>query len=183
MKITCTILLCFVLFSCQQTAGKKSDVRAVAGFDEVAETAAILQVIENETNCFFAGNYECWAKNWSHESYSMQAWNNDDGSMDAAIGWEKINEQGKNWIEKYYKNGKVVIHPVVKKEKPLVKFFSERTAYLIWKQYNADRENKYYKLSQETRIMEKADDGWKIVNVSAFWNSNRKIPVDSLKPE
>lgn len=181
MKYFITILISTLLFSCQSQADKKPISAPAPGFDEAVETAAIMQVIENETSCFFAGNYECWARNWSHEPYAMQAWNNDDGSMDAAIGWEKINAQGKNWIEKYYKNGKEVIHPVVKKEKAQIKFFNERTAYLIWKQYNADKENKYYKLSQETRIMEKSDDGWKIVNVTAFWNSNKKIPVDSLK--
>lgn len=181
MKYFITLLFSTFLFSCQSSADKKPISASANGFDEAVETAAIMQVIEKETSCFFAGNYECWAQNWSHEPYAMQAWNNDDGSMDAAIGWEKINAQGKDWIEKYYKNGKEVIHPVVKKEKPQVKFFNDRTAYLIWKQYNADKENKYYKLSQETRIMEKTADGWKIVNVSAFWNSNKKIPVDSLK--
>ena len=107
--------------------------RNESAIDEAAETAAIMKVIENETKCFFDGNYECWASNWSHENYVMQAWNNDDGTFDAAIGWEKINAQGKDWIEKYYKNGKDIIHPVVKKEKPLVKFFNEKTAYLSWK--------------------------------------------------
>jgi hypothetical protein len=183
MRFPITILLGLFLFSCQQPADNKTATSSSIPFDEATETAAILQVIEKETSCFFAGNYECWAQNWSHEPYAMQAWNNDDGSMDAAISWEKINAQGKDWIEKYYKNGKEVIHPVVKKEKPQVKFFNDRTAYLIWKQYNADKENKYYKLSQETRIMEKVADGWKIVNVSAFWNSTKKIPVDSLKLE
>lgn len=111
----------------------------------------------------------------------MQAWNNDDGTFDAAIGWEKINAQGKQWIEKYYKNGENIIHPVVKKEKPLVKFFNDNTAYLIWKQYNADKENKFYKISQESRLMEKQTDGWKIVHVSAFWNAKSKIPLDSIQ--
>ncbi|MCC6410663.1 MAG: hypothetical protein IT270_03335 [Saprospiraceae bacterium] len=176
-----TTITLFIFMSCQQTEDKKTEIATTPAFNEAAETEAIWKVIENETKCFFDGNYECWANNWSHENYAMQAWNNDDGSFDAAIGWEKINAQGKDWIEKYYKNGKNVIHPVVKKEKPIVKFFNEKTAYLIWKQYNADKENKNYSVSQETRLMEKASDGWKIVNVTAIWNSKTKIPVDSLK--
>ncbi len=176
-----TSTIIFFFFSCQQAENKKVENQPKGTFDEAVETEAIMKTIENETNCFFAGNYECWASNWSHEKYAMQAWNNEDGTFDAAIGWDKISTQGKDWIEKYYKNGKNVIHPVVKKEKPLVKFFNDSTAYLIWKQYNADQENKFYKISQESRIMEKQSDGWKIVNVTALWNAKSNIPKDSLQ--
>ena len=169
--------------SCQQPAEKQQTPDTESAFDQVAETEAILEVIENETKCFFEGNYACWAKNWSHQNYAMQAWNNSDGSADAAVGWDEINAQGKNWIEQYYKNGENIIHPDVKKEKPQVKFFNENLAYLIWKQYNADQEKKFYRVSQETRIMEKESDGWKIVNVSAFWDVMPKISVDSLRIE
>ncbi len=170
-----------LLSACETSVTKTVKEDPVQTFDEALETEAILKVIENETDCFFKGNYECWAANWSHADYAMQAWNNEDGTFGAAIGWDSINVQGKGWIEKYYKNGEVVIHPVVKKEKPLVKFFNETTAYLLWKQYNADEKNEFYKISQESRIMEKEDDGWKIVNVSAFWDAKTKIPVDSLQ--
>jgi hypothetical protein len=184
MKKSRVISICLILAmaSCQQqkTENNKKDNEPM---NEKVETEAIMKVIENETKCFFDGNYECWAKNWSHQSYAMQAWNNSDGSADAAIGWDKINAQGKNWIEKYYKNGQNIIHPDVKKEKPQVKFFNENLAYLIWKQYNADKDKKYYRVSQETRIMEKEADGWKIVNVSAFWDAASKVSVDSLKIE
>lgn len=150
-------------------------------FDEAAETEAIMKVIDGETECFFKGDYQCWTKYWIHEKYAFQGWNNSDGTADAAVGWDKINAQGKDWIEKYYKNGENVIHPVVRKEKPLVKFFSNKSAYLIWKQYNADKEKTNFRTSQETRIMEKNEDGWKIVNVSAFWDTQSKIPFDKLQ--
>lgn len=149
--------------------------------DEATETEAIMKVIDGETECFFKGDYECWTKYWSHEKYAFQGWNNNDGTADAAIGWDKINSQGKDWIEKYYKNGENVIHPIVRREKPLVKFFNNKSAYLIWKQYNADKEKTNFRISQEIRIMEKNEDGWKIVNVSAFWDTEYKIPFDSLK--
>ena len=169
-----------IVSACMQGANEPAKNEAKV-FDEVAETDSIMKVIENETKYFFDGNYEDWAKGWSHESYAMQAWNNEDGTYDAAVGWDKINAQGKNWIEKYYANGKNVIHPFVKKEKPQVKFFNENTAYLIWKQYNADEEKKVFKVSQESRLMEKKSGEWKIVNVSAFWNAKSKIPVDSIQ--
>lgn len=174
-------LIFCLLAACETSVTKTVEEAPKPAFDEALETEAILKVIQNETDCFFKGDYECWASNWSHADYAMQAWNHEDGTYGAAIGWDSINAQGKGWIEKYYKNGEVVIHPVVKKEKPLVKFFNETTAYLLWKQYNADEKNEHYKISQESRIMEKEGDAWKIVNVSAFWDAKTKIPVDSLK--
>lgn len=175
-------LLLTLLFSCQQqTPNPDAEAAAKPAFDEASETAAIMQVIDSETKCFFDGNYECWAKNWSHQPYAFQAWNNSDGTADAAVGWEKINSQGKGWIEDIYKKGQNVVHPVFKRDKPQAKFFGDNMAYLIWTQYNADKEKKYYRVSRETRLMEKESDGWKIVNVSAFWGAEPQIAFDSLQ--
>ena len=178
-----TLLALFLvfLFACNPSPNDVQSEGETNALDEVRETEAIMEVIDGETECFFKGNYECWTKHWSHEKYAFQGWNNSDGTADAAIGWEKINSQGKDWIEKYYRNGENVIHPVVRREKPLVKFFSKKLAYLIWKQYNADKGKTNFRTSQETRIMEKNEDGWKIVNVSAFWDTQLKIPFDSLQ--
>lgn len=175
-----TIPLTFIC-ACNPSPTNQQPEKETKLLDEAAETAAIMKVIDGETECFFKGDYECWTTYWSHENYAFQAWNNNDGTADAAVGWDKINSQGKDWIEKYYKNGKNVIHPIVKREKPLVKFFNNKSAYLIWKQYNADKEKTNFRTSQEIRIMEKSQEGWKIVNVSAFWDTQSKIPFDSLQ--
>jgi hypothetical protein len=167
--------------ACNSTTDNSPPSNEQTAFNETTETEAIMKVIEGETECFFKGDYECWAKHWSHEDYVFQGWNNDDGTAAGSVGWNKIDSQGKNWIEKYYQNGENIIHPVVKREKPLVKFFNDKTAYLIWKQYNADKEKTVFRTSHETRIMEKKEDGWKIVNVTALWDTQPKIPFDSLK--
>lgn len=176
MKNLFVILSAGIVLSCTQPQQNERPA-----FDEARETEAIQAVIANETNSFYAGNYESWKKSWSQTPYAYQAWNLEDGTVGVATGWEKIDRQGKGWIEKYYKNGENVIHPSVKKEKPLVHFFNDSTAYLIWKQYNADKKEKLYYVSHETRLMQKEADGWKIVNVSAFWDSKNAIPADSLK--
>lgn len=178
-----SLMLSLAFLSCDTASEKKIPVNPEIPFDEEKETAAIMKVIEGETDCFFHGDYDCWANYWSHENYVFQGWNNSDGTADASIGWDKIDTQGKDWIEKYYKNGKVVIHPVVKRDKPLVKFFNDKTAYLVWKQYNADMEKTTFRTSQEVRLVEKNEDGWKIVLVSALWDTEPKIPFDSLQVE
>ena len=34
--------------------------------------------------------------------------------------------------------------------------------------------------SKEVRLMEKVDENWKIVNVSAFWNYKNRIPISDI---
>ncbi len=177
MKPLILISVILVLFSACNPSNSTSS------FDEQKEIEAIKQVIESETKCFFGGDYECWADTWVHEKYSMQAWNNAEGSYDAVIGWKAIDKQGSYWIKEYYGDGSTVRYPSVKREKPIVKFFNENTAYLIWVQYNADAHHNYFQKSNESRILEKHDGKWKIVNVTAFWDNNTNIPMDSLTVE
>lgn len=179
LKIIALPLLLMII-SCRHQIENHGQTKAAPPFDATAEQEAIMKVIDHETKSFFDGNYEEWAKSWSHQDYAIQAWNNDNGSSDVAVGWDKINAQGKNWIEKYYKNGDNVIHPHYVRRNIQTKFFSDSLAYLNWEQLNADAEKKFYRVSNEIRIMEKEADGWKIVNVSAFWDSQLKISADSL---
>lgn len=175
MKFMITISI-LILLGCKQ---KKSSPASPL-FDETKETAAIMQTIQDETKAFFEGKYEAWSLYWSHDAMAIQAWNNSDGTADVAIGWDQINAQGKNWIERYYKNGKKIIHPDVKTEKPLIRFFNDSTAYLFWKQFNADQDKKHYRISQESRLMQKVNGQWKILNVLAFWDTEPKVLRDSL---
>ena len=57
-------------------------------------------------------------KSWSHSPYAVQAWNNSDGTSDAAVGWDAIHKQGKNWIETYYKMAKSKFIPYTKPQNP-----------------------------------------------------------------
>lgn len=176
MRTRLNMLATVLLLSCASPEQNKQPA-----FDAAAETEAIREVIHRETDSFFAGNYDEWKKTWSHSPYAYQAWNLEDGTVGVAAGWEKIDRQGKDWIEKYYKNGENIIHPSVVREEPLVHFFSDSVAYLIWKQYNADKTKKLYFISHESRLMQKEPDGWKIVNVSAFWDSVNGVPADSVR--
>lgn len=182
MKPTPKLLMIFSLFSVLFLSCQTNSTDEVA-FSEEQEKAAILKVIEDETKCFFGGDYDCWASNWSQEKYSMQAWNTEDGSYDAVVGWNEIDRQGKYWIRRYYEDGQNIVYPFVKRENMIVKFFNPTTAYLVWKQYNANADTTMYQVSQESRLLEKKNGEWKIVNVTAFWDTASAIPVDSVKIE
>jgi len=177
---------CFVLMTtaCKEAKSTKEEL-AVAetnetGFTEEAELEAIMAVIDKETKCFYDGNYACWASAWAKVDYAIQSWNNSDGTANAALGWEQINAQGKKWTEEIYKSGENIAHPDYKRQPPKVKFFTENVAFLYWEQYNADKEKEFWYVSQDSRVMEKMNGEWKIVNVSSFWGTKPKIPTDSL---
>lgn len=151
-------------------------------FDEEKETQAIMDVIEGETECFFLRDYDCWQDKFTHTEYSYQAWSNSDGTFDASVGWDNIEKN----LGKYIKENPGEpeepgsSHPVVLRENLRVKFYGDHAAHLTWDQYNSDRHQKYFLHSKEVRLMEKIDDKWKIVNVSAFWNYVDKIPMEEM---
>ena len=167
---------CFLLLSCNQ---KEKNSEVVIKFDEASAKQEIMTSIEQETKCFFERDYDCWTEHWSHKEYAYQAWNNSDGSVGVAAGWPAIDVQSGDYIKKYKKDG--TSHPIVKRENITWKFYNDSLAYMIWKQYNADQDTKAYQASYETRLMEKSDGKWRILNMSAFWDSKNKILADSLK--
>lgn len=162
---------------CKQTGNSAT---APGTLDTTLAIRQMMNTIDQETRSFFAGDYNSWANTWVHDDQAMQGWNNSDGTFDAAIGWENIDRQGKTWIEQYYKNGEQVIHLSVKREKPAARFLTENTAFLSWKQYNADSLNRTFFLSQETRLMQRAENQWKILTVLSLWDTKHKISSDSL---
>ena len=179
MKKQLTVLAAtlFLLNACQQPAPDA----AAKPFDEAAEKAAIMKTIEEETACYHTLDYECWKATYAQTEYAFQAWNNPDGTFDAKVGWKAIDEKAGQYIKTSPKPEGGGVNPKVERRNMIVKFFSEKLAYLIFDQYFLDGNlNKYYH-SKDTRIMEKIDGKWRIVNVTAFWDSKNLVSVDSLK--
>jgi hypothetical protein len=169
------ILICLIAYS---NAG--SNISAL-GLDEVKEKKAIFQVIENETSCFFKRDYEGWKKNYVQTNYAFQAWNEESGTFDAKVGWNEVDEKIGQYIKANPLNSKYKSeHPRIERKNIITKFFGDDVAYLIWDQYNSDKQMLNYRHSKETRIMQKINGEWKIVNISAFWDYKNVIPADSL---
>lgn len=150
--------------------------------DEEKEKAAIMKVIQAETECFFKRDYNCWQEQFTHSDYSYQAWSNADGTFDASVGWESIERNLGKFIKENPNEAEAVgsSHPKIVRKNIKVKFYGNYAAHLTWDQYNSDRSQKYYLHSKEVRLMEKIDNNWKIVNVSAFWNYKNKISIDAI---
>ncbi len=141
---------------------------------------SLMVVIDKETSSFFAGNYEAWKACWAHDALSSQTWNNDDGSFSSAQGWEAIDKQGKDWIEKYYQGGKKIIHPEYFRKEIKSKILSDTAVYLTWVQYNAYSDTDVYGVSRETRLLILNEGRWKIFQVAAFWDSKNRLKKDSV---
>lgn len=148
--------------------------------DKEAEQHAIMNTLENETRCFFARDYACWQSYFIHEEYAFQAWTNADGSFSAGVGWKAIDSTAGQWIRDNPVGEAGSSHPVVKRRDMKFHFFSPTLAFLTWDQYNADPTISWYIRSKETRLMEKVQADWKIVNVTALWDASKKIPIDSI---
>ncbi len=143
------------------------------------EKDAILATIEQETEAFFARDYDSWKANYVQEDYVFQAWSNRDGTFDSSVGWESID----NTVGRYIHDNPepVSSHPIVERKNIKFKFYGDDVAYLTWDQFNSDRENKLFFHSKEVRLLEKIGGEWKIVCVSAFWDFKNLIPVEKLQ--
>ncbi len=178
MKKMNFIFLLMVALSCNQRAKNYSTSKTE--FNEATEKAAILKTIENETECFYKRDYEGWKENFVQKEYAFQAWSNADGTFDAKVGWEEVDKRTGNYIKSNPVGTGKSSHPQVERRNMIVKFFSEDLAYLVWDQYNSDRESKTFMLSKDQRIMEKINGKWKIANVSSYWDYKNIIPADSV---
>jgi len=158
------------------------NLAAEKAIDEELETAKIISVIEEETECFFRRDYDCWQDKFTHTDYSYQAWSNSDGTFDASVGWEAIEKNLGKYIKENPSDPEEPgsSHPVVKRENMKVKFYGNQAAHITWDQYNSNRSQEYFLHSKEVRLMERVEGDWKIVNVSAFWNYKNRIPISDI---
>ncbi len=174
------LLIAFAIGSCKSDPDKSANV-STPTFDQVSETEAIMSVIDNETSCFYARDYDCWKAHYAHVDYAFQAWNNADGTFDAKVGWGEIEARSKKYNEDNPVPPDGSSHPKVERRNMKVKFFNAGMAYLTWNQYNINPEMNMYTPSLESRIMEKIGGVWKIVNVTAYWDYVNLVPVNDLK--
>ncbi|MCX8211672.1 MAG: hypothetical protein OTI34_11535 [Lewinella sp.] len=174
--------ICFLcLISCQDPETSSEEMTTAASFDEEAELAVIMAVIEDETKCFFARNYECWKEHWVNENYAFQAWNNLNGTYDAKVGWSEVDRRVGTYIKENQGTlGGTEGHPNVERLNMRTRFYGNTVAYLTWEQYNSDDKEETYQISQELRLMEKVDGDWKIVTVAAFWDYLNKVQAGTF---
>lgn len=176
-------LICFG--SCKNQTENETNDNTISGrndsesqsFDRNKETAAIKEVIIKETESFFSRDYDQWKTYWIKKDYSFRAGNGPDSTY-AMYGWKNIVDHIENYDKEVHKDKEGVKFTSPKRENLTIKFNSNRSAYAKWEQYNRVASQDIYYKSEESRLLEKEGDNWKIVNVLSFWDTSK--PVDSL---
>lgn len=140
---------------------------------------AVMATIEEETNAFFARDYDRWKATYIQEEYAFQAWSNRDGTFDSSVGWDAID----NSIGLYITDNPIPEAgqaTTVERKNIRFKFYGDDVAYLTWDQFNSDRNGELFFHSKEVRLLERVGNEWKIVCVSAFWDFKNLIPAEKL---
>lgn len=148
----------------------------VASFGQSAEEDAIRAVIEGETRAFFDRDYARWAQHWVDHEAAFQAWSNRDGTFSASDGWEDVSERIRSYIE----SNPEPSHPLVIRKNFKYRLYGD-AAYVIFDQYNSNRDGTRMTLSKEVRVMEKQDGQWKIAAVAALWDYTYPYTVDEVR--
>lgn len=169
-----------VLIGCSDAPAAPAEVKSEKEFDTTAATASIMATIENETKSFYERNYNAWKGNFVQSRYAFQSWNNSDGSIDAKTGWPEVDAKIGTYIKEHPVASGGTSHPTVLRKNMLVKFFSPSAAYLLWDQYQSDSAQKMFTFSKEIRLMEKENEQWKILNVSAFWEYKNRLEFSKV---
>ncbi|MFT4092735.1 MAG: hypothetical protein QM640_03765 [Niabella sp.] len=173
--ISILFLSAVILQSCKQGKAGSPSPEAIQ-----ADKDSILATIEKETTSFFARDYDAWKSTYAQADYAFQAWSNRDGTFDASVGWNGID----NTVGKYIHDNpepQSSSHPIVERKNIMYKFYGRDACYLTWDQFNSNKQGDNFHHSKEVRIMEKIKGKWKIVCVAAFWDYVNPIAADRLK--
>lgn len=170
-------MLALACMACALLGSCASEAKNEAALQEKKD--AIMATIEEETNAFFARDYDRWKATYAQEDYAFQAWSNADGTFDASVGWAGID----NSVGRYIHDNPIPETDqatTVERKNIKFKFYGDNVAYLTWDQFNSDRDGALFFHSKEVRLLERVGSDWKIVCVSAFWDFKNLIPAEKL---
>jgi len=172
-KVFYSIFLCALAFSPSMNAQKSSadDEPVLASSSSIKsqkngsdEQAALRKVIESETRSYFEGSYDKWAATWAHDADCLVIFTGPTGTT-RYMGWDKVAEAYKAQM---------------KDMKPI----DEDNYAINYKKYDYD-----YKIdgnlavvtfkegrgTEEIRVMQKQNGGWKIKNLLVFSSPDYNI--------
>lgn len=142
--------------SCEQAKKHNADDMANQSIDFEKEEKAILETLNNETKAAFQRDYESWKEKWVHDPAITKTYINfTDSSFSESVGWDKINNFVKTFIEE---------HPEPEPVPTLVNDIDirlyENGAWVSYEQQDSLRG-----LKRETRLMEKVNGQWRIAGM------------------
>ena len=137
--------------------------------DIEAEKEAIIKVIKNETKHAYAQNLEELEKTWVHAPYAFRTYASKN-NLQEQFGWGSISDFFKSYIEKY-----PPIEDKAVQENFTIRIYG-KGAWAIYEQYRKSKKEKNpdYIPERQFRVLEKTDDGWKIIFMGAINRNSYK---------
>ena len=124
---------------------------------------AIKRVLRNETEGFFKRDKAMWSNAWAHAPYVHFAANLYGGDFMLIEGWNKLEKQ----FASQFKSSKVSDKVVVQNDNYTIRQ-NGNMAFVAYDQTLLDSHGKT--TSKESRVVEKINGQWKIINVTALTN-------------
>lgn len=128
-----------------------------------SDEQAIKQVLRNETEGFFKRDKAQWANAWAHKPYINFAANLYGGDFMLIKGWADLEKQFANQFKSSRVSDKVVVQ-----NSNYTVHQNGNMAFVTYDQTLLDSHGKT--TSKETRVLEKVNGQWKIINVIALTN-------------
>ena len=155
LKIFILIILLYTV-SCKEVTESNDNNVANQSVNFEQEKSAILETLNSETEAAFQRNYESWTEKWVHDPSITKTYINFvDSSFSESVGWNKISQFVKAFIEE---------HPEPEPVPQLVDDIDVRLygngAWVSFEQQDSLRG-----LKRETRLMEKVNGKWKIAGM------------------
>jgi hypothetical protein len=122
---------------------------------------AIRRVVVDETDRFFARDFDGWAATFVQVPNATQAWNNADGSYTHRLGWDTISQR----IREFMKNNPTPDRTPLHRENFAFRHYGT-AAFVTFDKYIGDRRTA--KPVREIRVVERVGGEWKIVCVAAY---------------
>ena len=135
------------------------------------DEVAIKKVVEDETKFAYENDYEGIASTWVHEPYTVWTVAGNYQHREV-LGWDSIGTMFKNWMSG---TNEPFTDEIVNRN------FSYRIygngAWVTYEQYMKSRMDKNPDLipSRQFRVLEKTDDGWKIVFMGSINRGSYKV--------
>ncbi|QDK81804.1 hypothetical protein EXU85_25610 [Spirosoma sp. KCTC 42546] len=128
-----------------------------------ADNDAIKRVLLNETEGFFTRDKTRWSNAWAHTPYVNFAANLYGGDFRLIKGWSDLEKQ----FASQFKSSKVTDKVMVQNANYTI-HQNGNMAFVSYDQTLVDSHGKT--TSKETRVVEKLNGQWKIINVIALTN-------------